>query len=88
MGLHRDSTGRIYLRFSLTTGIADLDFIYGNPQDRIVAGDWSNDGTDTPALFRPSNSTHYFRFTNTTGIADAHYIWGESDWVPVTGDFR
>jgi len=86
IGLHRDSTGRIYLRFSLTAGIADLDFVYGNPLDRIVAGDWDGDGTDTPALFRPSNRTHYFRFTNTEGIADAHYIWGESDWVPVTGD--
>jgi len=86
VGLHRDSTGRVYLRFSLTTGIADLDFTYGNPRDRIVAGDWNGDGTDTPALFRPSNTTHYFRFTNTQGIADAHYIWGESDWLPVTGD--
>jgi hypothetical protein len=86
VGLHRDATGRVYLRFSLTTGIADLDFIYGNPQDRIVAGDWDGDGTDSPALFRPSNTTHYFRFTNSTGIADAHYIWGVSNWVPVTAD--
>jgi Tol biopolymer transport system component len=88
IGLHRDSTGRVYLRFSLTTGIADLDFLYGNPHDRIVAGDWNGDGTDTPALFRSSNRTHYFRFTNTEGMADAHYIWGESHWLLITGDFE
>jgi hypothetical protein len=86
VGLHRDTTGRVYLRFSLTTGIADLDFVYGNPQDRIVAGDWDGDGTDSPALFRPSNTTHYFRFTNSTGTADALYIWGVSNWVPVAAD--
>jgi len=86
VGLHRDTTGRVYLRFSLSTGVADMDFTYGNPQDLIVAGDWSGDGTDTPALFRPSNTTHYFRFTNSTGIADAQYIWGQRDWTVVAAD--
>jgi Tol biopolymer transport system component len=87
IGLHRPTTGLVYLRNSQTTGIADTQFIYGNAGDRLVANDWNHDGKDTPALFRPSNITHYFRFTNTQGVANAQYLWGRSTWLPVTGTF-
>jgi hypothetical protein len=33
-------------------------FLFGNPGDRFVAGDWGTiDGIDTPGLFRPTNTT-------------------------------
>jgi hypothetical protein len=92
MGLHRESTGFVYYRNTLTTGIADNQFFFGNPGDRFVAGDWNADGVESPAVFRPGNHTFYFRFTNTQGVADAQYVWvpftgGESAWLPVAGDF-
>lgn len=87
MGLHRESTGLVYIRNSNTEGIADRQFYYGNSGDRLVAFDWNGDGADSPAVFRPGNQTFYFRFTNTQGVADAHYIWGESAWLPVAGSF-
>jgi hypothetical protein len=89
IGLHRESTGFVYFRNSHTQGVANNSFFFGDPGDRLVAGDWGIiDGTDTPAVFRPSNTTFYFRFTNTTGIANAQYIWGEPDWLPVSGVFE
>jgi Tol biopolymer transport system component len=87
VGLHRESTGRVYYRDSNTEGIADNSFILGDPGDRMVAFDWDGDGSDSPGLFRPSNNTFFFRFSNSAGVADARFIWGESDLVPVAGDF-
>ncbi|MFQ5524449.1 MAG: LCP family protein, partial [Acidimicrobiia bacterium] len=99
VGLHRESTGRVYFQNTHWLKYDDggnqigggaptaADFIYGNPGDRLVAGDWNGDGKDSPVLFRPSNRTLYFRFTNTQGVADDQYSWGDTGWIPVSGDF-
>jgi len=87
VGLHRESTGLVYVRNSHTQGIADESFIFGDPGDRLFAHDWNGDGLDSPAVLRPSNTTAYFRFTNTQGNADARYMFGEPGWLPVTGTF-
>jgi hypothetical protein len=87
VGLHRESTGRVYFRFSLTTGIADRDFIYGDPGDFLVAADWDGDGTDTPAIFRPSDGNWYIRLANTQGVANHVIGFGlaDRDLIPVVG---
>ena len=65
-----------------------LQFFFGNPEDRFVAGDWGLvDGIDTPGLFRPSNTTFYFRHTNTQGNADSQITWGQPGWLPISGTF-
>jgi D-alanyl-D-alanine carboxypeptidase/FG-GAP-like repeat len=87
VGLHRESTGRVYFRFSLTSGIADRDFIYGDPGDFLLAGDWDGDGTDTPAIFRPSDGNWYIRLANTQGNANHVIPFGLADrgLLPVVG---
>jgi hypothetical protein len=88
VGLHRESTGFVYYRNTLTTGIADNEFFFGNPGDRFVTGDWGIvDGTDTPGLFRPGTITFYFRHTNTQGNADSQFAFGIPTWLPVAGNF-
>jgi hypothetical protein len=88
VGLHRESTGFVYYRNTLDTGIASNQFFFGDPGDRFVAGDWGVvDGTDTPAMFRPSNTTFFFRHTNTQGTADSSFVFGEPTWLPVAGVF-
>ena len=92
VGLHRESTGFVYYRNTLTTGIADNAFFFGDPGDRFVAGDWSAAtflavGTpDTPAIFRPGDTTFYFRDSNTEGNATGSLPFGESSFLPVAGD--
>jgi hypothetical protein len=89
VGLHRESTGFVYYRETLTTGIADNAFFFGDPGDRFVAGDWGIlDFIDTPAVFRPSNSRFFFRYTNSQGNADAQFAFGQPTWLPVSGVFE
>jgi hypothetical protein len=88
VGLHRESTGFVYFRNTHTQGNANAQFFFGDPGDRLVAGDWGViDGTDTPAVFRPTDATFYFRFTNTQGNANLALPFGEPSFLPVAGDF-
>ena len=86
VGLHRESTGFVYFRNSHTQGIANAEFFFGDPDDRLVAGDWGVvDDVDTPAIFRPSLSRFFFRYTNTQGNADEEIQMGETRMLPVAG---
>jgi len=90
VGLHRESSGRVYFRNSLTTGVADSDFIFGIPGDKIFAGDWEQkpaSGVDSVGIFRPGNGTVYLRFSNNVGNADVTKQFGNSNTVPVSGSF-
>lgn len=90
VGLHRESTGLVYFRFTHTQGAADSQFIFGDPGDKVVAAEWAGRGThgpETVGLFRPSNCTSYLRHTNTQGIADETLIYGVPSGLPVAGDF-
>ncbi len=86
-GLHRPSTGFMYMRNSNTQGTADLEFFFGDPSDRVVAGDWTGDGVSTPAVYRASDTTVYFRYSNSQGNADFSFKAGGVDSVPVAGNF-
>jgi hypothetical protein len=89
VGLHRESTGFVYYRNTLDTGIADNAFFFGDPGDRFVTGDWGIlDYVDTPAVFRPGNATFFFRYTNSQGNADNQFAFGQPTWLPVSGVFE
>lgn len=89
IGLHRATTGLVYYEDALTVngggGAADHEFLFGDPGDRFIAGDWDMDGADSPAVFRPSDATFYFRYTNTAGVADEVDAWGMATWLPISG---
>ena len=88
VGLHRDTTGLVYYRNTLTTGNADASFYWGDPADVVFAQDWNGDGTDTVGLLRNSDATFYWRYTNTQGAADGSVlIAGGSVDAPVAGMF-
>ncbi len=84
-GLHRVSTGEVFLRNGLSPGIADSTLVYGNPGDTVVAGDWDGDGVTTLGLYRRQESRFYLRFTNTAGPADLAFTYGDPGFVPVAG---
>ncbi len=70
------------------------DFLYGNPGDHPLMGDWNCDGVDTPGLYRRVDSADgpagkvYLRNSNTTGIADIEYFFGNPGDLAVAGDFN
>jgi hypothetical protein len=85
IGLHRETTGFMYLRRTHTAGTADVEFYYGDPGDLVVAADWAGDGTDTVGVFRPSEHRIYLRYTNAAGTADRSFWLGRATWVPIAG---
>ncbi len=87
VGLHRESTGLVYLRNAHTTGVADASFFFGDPGDLLVAGDWNGDGIDSPGVFRPADTRFYLRYQNAAGVADEVLPWGDPSWRPVAGVF-
>ena len=87
IGMHRESTGLIYLRLTNTSGVADQQFTFGDPGDLLVAGDWTGQGFDTPAVFRPSQSRFYFIDQNATGPASRQLSFGGVVGTPVSGHF-
>lgn len=91
VGLYRESTGQVFLRNSNTQGIADDDFYYGIPGDKINAGDWLwNDnvpGPDTVGIYRPFGRSMFLRFSKTLGNADIDLLFGNPRMVPVAGKF-
>lgn len=87
VGLHRESTGLVYFRFSTTQGPAESQFIFGDPGDKMMAADWDADGDESVGLFRPANTTMYLRHSNTQGVADQQFVYGMPTGLPVAGEF-
>lgn len=84
VGLVNPANGEWHL---LNTLGAVTDFIYGNPGDFPMSGDWNCDGIDTPGLYRQSDGFVYLRNSNTQGIANIRFFFGNPGDVPLAGDF-
>ena len=57
-----------HLRNTNTTGFADFEFLYRNPGDLHLFGDWDGNGTDTVGVVR--DGTWYLRNSNEEDVAD------------------
>jgi len=75
-----------YLRQTRTSGPADFSYVYGNPTDLPLMGDWDGNGTKTPGVFR--GGTWYLRNSNSSGVADAAFGYGDPTDYPVVGDWN
>ena len=83
--MYRPSNGALYLKFSNTTGFADLVLTYGSPGDKPIVGDWDGDGIDTIGIYRVD--TFFLRNTNTNGFADIIFTLGSVGDIPISGDW-
>jgi hypothetical protein len=68
-------------------GAADYSFMFGNPGDKPVAGDWDGDGVDEIGLHRESTGFFYWRDTLDTGVADRSIFFGDPGDRFVSGDW-
>ena len=91
LGIYRPSTQMFYLYTSTCTGspmgAAQIAFLFGNPGDKPVAGDWDGDGIDEVGLHRESTGFFYWRNTLTTGVADGEIFFGDPGDRFVSGDW-
>jgi hypothetical protein len=91
LGIYRPSEQVFYLFTTTCTntrmGAAQIAFLFGNPGDKPVAGDWDGDGIDEVGLHRESTGFFYWRNTLTTGIADGEIFFGDPGDRFVSGDW-
>ncbi|GMQ85003.1 MAG: hypothetical protein BMS9Abin07_0568 [Acidimicrobiia bacterium] len=92
LSLYRPSTQEFFIINELGEnegglGEADFSFIFGNPGDKPVVGDWDGDGVDEIGLHRESTGLFYWRNTLTTGIADGTIFFGNPGDRFVAGDW-
>ncbi len=78
--------GTWYLRNTLTSGPADLVFLYGANTDVPLMCDWDGNGSKTPGVFR--NGAWFLRNSNSTGISDIALGFGLPGDTPICGDWN
>jgi glucose/arabinose dehydrogenase len=98
LSIYRPSEQRFYIVNELGEdegglGAADFSFLFGNPGDKPVVGDWDGDGIDEVGLHRESSGFFYWRDTLDTGVADGEIFFGDpadrfvaGDWGVIDGE--
>ena len=91
-GAYDPQASRFFLKFSNSEGFADVEFGYGAPGWKPLAGDWNGDGRDTIGLFQPEVAQFYLRNSNSGGSADVSFGYGDpsqgAQYVLVMGDWN
>jgi Tol biopolymer transport system component len=92
LSIYRPSEARFYIINKLGEnegglGAAEYSFLFGNPGDKPVVGDWDGDGIDEIGLHRESSGFFYYRNTLTTGVADGQFYFGDPGDRFVAGDW-
>ncbi len=85
VGLFDPVSGRWYLRPA--SGGPAVSFVFGNPGDVPLFGDWDCDGVATAGVYRTDTGQVHLRNSNSGGVADASYPLGNPGDVPLAGDF-
>lgn len=92
VSLYRPSEQRFYIVNELGEddgglGAAEYSFLFGNPGDQPVLGDWDGDNVAEVGLHRASTGFFYYRDTLTTGTADGEFYFGDPGDRFVAGDW-
>jgi hypothetical protein len=92
LSIYRPSEARFYIVNKLGEnqgglGAAEYSFLFGNPGDKPVVGDWDGDDIDEIGLHRETTGLFYYRNTLTTGTADGQFFFGDPGDRFVAGDW-
>ncbi len=92
VSIYRPSEQRFYIIDELGEndgglGAADYSFVFGDPGDQPVVGDWDGDGIDEIGLHRATTGLFYWRNRLSTGNADAQIFFGDPGDRFVAGDW-
>ncbi len=92
VSLYRPSNQTFYISNKLgpnggALGPADYSFVFGDPGDDPIVGDWDGDGTDTIGTRRASTGQIFQRNSNSQGVADTTLVFGDPGDAFVSGDW-
>ncbi len=77
---------QLFLRNSLTSGVADTSYTYAAPAGgTVLMCDWNGDGVDTPGVFL--NGIWYITNSQAGGLSQREFGYGNPGDVPVCGDW-
>ena len=66
-------------------GQAGRSFVYGDPGDTVLVGDWNGDGADTLAVRR--GNRYFVKNDVSTGKADYEFVYGDPGDAVLVGDW-
>ena len=92
VSLYRPSTQMFYIINVLGKdggglGAAEYSFVFGNPGDVPIAGDWDGDGVDSIGVHRASTGQILQRNSNDAGPADNVFMYGDAGDALFFGDW-
>lgn len=91
VSVYRPGEQRFYIANELGSGgqpfVADFSFVFGNPRDNPVAGDWDGDNITELGLYREATGLFFWRNSLTTGVADGEIFFGDPNDRFVAGDW-
>jgi hypothetical protein len=67
------------------TAPKDITFVYGNPGDTPLVGDWDGNGSETPGVWRAGS--WFLKNSLSGGFADVSFRYGDPIDVPLVGDW-
>ena len=67
-------------------GGGEGSFVFGDPGDIPVVGDWVGDGISRPGVVR--GNVWFLRLSHTSGPADISFVFGDPGDIPVVGDWN
>ncbi|HEX2072118.1 MAG TPA: hypothetical protein VHF90_10780 [Thermoleophilaceae bacterium] len=79
------TAARWFLKDANGVGPHDKSFTFGANGDVPVAGDWNNDGIDTPGMVR--GNVWHLRNWSTSGGTELSFTYGSSGMAPIAGDW-
>jgi hypothetical protein len=74
------------LKDAVSSEATSSSFLFGEPGDLPLFGDWDCDGIDAPGVYRAANTTAYLG-SDTRGTADVSFMIGDPGDVPLAGDW-
>ncbi len=81
-----NASHHLYLRGTITSGVADVAYPFGAVRGgKTLMCDWNGDGTDTAGVF--ANGTWYITNAVLGGVADQVFGYGQAGDIPVCGDW-
>ena len=92
LSIYRPDEQRFYIMNQLGEnegglGAAEYSFVFGNPGDKPVVGDWDGDGATEMGLHRESTGFFYWRETLDTGNASGEIFFGDPGDRFIAGDW-
>jgi len=84
IGTYKD--GRWDLRFTNTSGSADIITIFGGTtSDLPIVGDWNGDGLDSLGVYRSTTGVFYLANSNTAPQINYTFVLGNPNDTPLSG---